>query len=55
MIDKAPEISVTSREHRRIGDHLLPVAFLGIVGAAIIAWIAAILWVSWYLITSLLQ
>ncbi|MDA9392450.1 hypothetical protein CO683_24500 [Bradyrhizobium ottawaense] len=51
MLGRTHDVPLAADEHRRIGDYLLPVAFLGAAGTAMIAWIAAIVWVTWSLIT----
>ena len=52
MLDRTEEITSVSKR-RWIGDYLVPIAFLGVAGAATIAWITAIGWASWRLIARL--
>ncbi|HEV2153150.1 hypothetical protein [Bradyrhizobium sp.] len=52
MLDRTGENGALD-ERRRLGDYLLPIVFLGAAGAAMIAWIGALGWASWWLITSL--
>ncbi|WP_161533352.1 hypothetical protein [Bradyrhizobium sp. LCT2] len=52
MLDETREADTSSLDERRgIEDYLLPVAFLAVAAAAMIAWIAAIGWASWRLMT----
>jgi hypothetical protein len=51
MVDRTQDISKATGEDRRVGDYLLPIAFLSIAGTAMIAWIAALVWASWWLVT----
>ena len=41
-------------ERRRTGGYLLPITFLSVAAAAMLAWIAAIGWACWRLIAWLL-
>lgn len=48
MLDRTtPQEAPVSVQRRRTSDVLVAVAFFGAIGSAMIAWIAAIAWVSW--------
>ena len=53
MLDRTRENSALD-EGRRLDDYLLPIVFFGAAGVAMIAWIGALGWASWWLINSLL-
>lgn len=55
MLDRTSHVENAIEQRRSVGDRSLPVVFVGVVTAAMVAWIAAIAWASWGLITWLLQ
>ncbi|MET4040295.1 hypothetical protein ABIC03_001980 [Bradyrhizobium sp. RT6a] len=46
MLDRTEAIARTDR--RQASDYLVPILFFGLAGLAMIAWISAIGWMSWY-------
>jgi hypothetical protein len=53
MLDRTAELA-SIVEGRWLGESVLPLAFFGLIGIAMIAWIAAMVWVSWQVIIWLL-
>ncbi|MGT2435841.1 hypothetical protein ACU4GH_08200 [Bradyrhizobium betae] len=53
MFDRTGELASIG-EDGRLGKSLLPIAYFGVIGIAMIAWIAAMVWVSWHVIAWLL-
>lgn len=50
MLDRTQDNSKVNAEQRRAGDVILPLAFFGIAGVAMVFWIGAIVWATWRLI-----
>ncbi|WP_164988507.1 hypothetical protein [Bradyrhizobium betae] len=53
MLDRTEELASIG-EGSRLGKSLLSITYFGLIGIAMIAWIAAMVWVSWQVITWLL-
>jgi hypothetical protein len=53
MLDRTGELASIG-EGSRLGTSLIPITYFGLIGIAMIAWIAAIVWVGWQVITWLL-
>lgn len=51
MLDRTQKNFKLSGEAWQIGNYILPIAFLGIAGSAMIVWIGGLLWASWRLVT----
>jgi hypothetical protein len=47
MLDRTTHTTFVKDAPRRLGDTLVAIAFFGAVGTAMVAWIAAIVWVIW--------
>lgn len=48
MLDKtATQDAPVSGQRRQISDYLVALAFFAAIGSAMMAWIAAIAWLSW--------
>lgn len=54
MLDKTDEQAAVEGDRRRAGD-LVAIVFIGVAGFAMIAWIAAIGWVSRHFVAWLLS
>ncbi|AWM04890.1 RNA-binding protein [Bradyrhizobium amphicarpaeae] len=50
MLERTDQHTLQNAKRRETNDTAVGLAFLGTVGIAMTAWIAAILWVSWRLI-----
>jgi hypothetical protein len=53
MLDRTVELASIG-EGSRLRKSLLPITYFGVIGIAMIAWIAAMAWVSWQVIVWLL-
>ncbi len=50
MLERTDQHTLLNAKRREANDYAVGLAFLGTVGIAMTAWIAAIIWVSWRLI-----
>ena len=50
MLERTDQHTLLKARRRETSDTAVGLAFLGTVGIAMTAWIAAILWVGWHLI-----
>lgn len=56
MLDRtATQEAPVSVQRRQTSDYLVALAFFGAIGSAMIAWIAAIAWVSWRVLAWILS
>ena len=50
MLERTEQHTLQNAKGREANDYAVGLAFFSVVGIAMIAWIAAIIWVSWHLI-----
>ncbi|WP_375309395.1 hypothetical protein WHZ77_19325 [Bradyrhizobium sp. A5] len=50
MLDRTMQETFPSVDRRDAGGYIVALAFFGAAGTAMIAWIAAIVWVNWRLV-----
>jgi len=55
MLERTDQHTLLKTKRRETNDYAVGMVFFAVVGTAMIAWIAAIIWVSWRLIEWLLS